>query len=106
MRKPRDLLSRLQKHNWYYELSDHYAYWNRWKKAHELLVWELQSLGCPYSIDQIKKAIRNLVFENFVEKEPNQWYSKKNPSHLFYSSEDLIHKADQVQILAWIESQD
>jgi hypothetical protein len=52
-------------------------------------------------------AVQEMVVEDFAEETPGNWYRQpkvyKNVAPVKRSQ--LLHRADQVQILAWIESQ-
>ena len=53
-------------------------------------------------------AVQVMVVEDFKEEEPGCWYRqpRKYKNIASVSRKDLMHRADQVQVLAWIESQD
>jgi len=56
----------------------------------------------------LRRAVQEFVLEDFIEDEPGKWYRKsreyKNVAPT--SRKELMHRADQVQIMAWIEAQD
>jgi len=56
-------------------------------------------------MDQLRMAVRNMVFDEFEETEPGKWNRKHMPNQFFVLPTELIHRADQIQILTWIENQ-
>jgi len=102
------LYSQLKNHDWYYGYSDDHRVWKRGLTAQNKLTATLQHLNCPYGISDLRKAVQEMVVEEFVEENPDCWYRypRKSRNIAPVKREDLLHRADQVQILAWIELQD
>lgn len=101
------LMERLERHDWYYAYSDDHRVWkagvNEEKKLQGLVV----DLHCPYSLSQLRMAVHNMVVEDFAEEAPGEWYRQphKYKNVAPTGRPDLMHRADQVQILGWIEHQ-
>tara|TARA_B100000579_G_C22244447_1_gene581969 strand:- start:65 stop:412 length:348 start_codon:yes stop_codon:yes gene_type:complete len=105
--KQNELFRRLQNHDWYYGYSDDHSVWKAGLNEEKKLNSIISDLSCPYSIAQLRMAVQNMVVEEFVEESPGEWYRhpRKYKNIAPTGRPDLIHRADQVQILAWIEIQ-
>lgn len=101
------LMNLLKGHDWYYGYSDDHSVWQRGRQQEAVIRQRLRECNCPFEIHQLRKAVQGMVFEKFFEESPGKWfrYPKKYSSVAPASESDLIHEADQVQILAWIENQ-
>ena len=101
------LYDQLKGHDWYYGYSDDHRVWKRGQRMQNHLRKLLESLNCPYPMGDLRMAVQEMVVDLFVEEEPGRWYRKphtyKNVAPVKRSQ--LLLRADQVQILAWIESQ-
>ena len=106
--KRKTLMERLRAHDWYYAYSDDNRYYQSGRREEQLLNSALANLGCPYNMKQLRMAVQNMVVEEFEEESPGEWYKqpRKYKSVAPVTRGDLIHRADQVQILAWIEHSD
>ena len=106
MDKP-TLMERLVRHDWYYAYSDDHRVWKAGQAEGQKLQGLMADLHCPYTLHQLRMAVQNMVVEEFAENSPNAWYRQpqkyKNIAPVRRS--ELIHHADQVLILAWIEHQ-
>ena len=102
------LMERLKRHDWYYGYSDDHGVWNAGLNEEKKLNSIISDLSCPYTLAQLRMAVQNMVVEDFAEEAPGEWYRKphtyKNVAPT--GRPDLIHRADQVQILGWIELQE
>lgn len=102
------LLEMLRNHDWYYHYSDDHRVWKRGQERHRNLMLTVESLECPHNLAELRRAVQEFVLEDFIEDEPGKWYRKsreyKNVAPT--SRKELMHRADQVQIMAWIEAQD
>ena len=107
MNETKSLMERLQKHDWYYEYSDDHRVWKRGRNDTKKLRALLADLRCPYEMDTLRRAVFGVVFEDY-EEEDGFWYRtpRMHKNIAGIRREELMHRADQVQILAWIETQD
>ena len=98
----------LKNFDWYYAYSDDHSVWKRGRDREGMLRSTLERIGCPYSMSQLRMAVHEMVVEDFAEEEPNEWYRQPRiyKSTAPVQRKDLMHRADQVQILAWIEQQE
>jgi hypothetical protein len=101
------LYDQLKGHDWYYGYSDDHRVWKRGQRRQDHLRKLLESLNCPYPMNELRMAVQNMVVGEFAEEEPDRWYRQprlyKNVAPVRRS--ELLLEADQVQMLAWIESQ-
>ena len=102
------LLETLRNHDWYYAYSDDHGVWKRGRARLTALRERVESLNCPYTLDELRMAVQGMVLEDFAEESPGMWYPnpRKYKNIAPTKREGLLHRADQVQILAWIENQD
>lgn len=102
------LLERLKKHDWYWGYSDDHRYWTRGRKEAAAIRNHMERLSCPYSIDELRKTVLEMVFEDFAEEEPGNWYRqpRKYKNIAPTKREELLYRADQLQIYAWLEHHD
>ena len=107
MIQTKSLMEQLRNHDWYYSYSDDHRVWKRGQANAKRLQALLADFRCPYSMNDLRKAVQEMVFEDFVE-EDGYWYRqpRKYKNVAGTRREDLMYRADQVQILAWIEAQD
>jgi len=103
----RALYDQLKGHDWYYGYSDDHRVWKKGQRRHDHLRRLLGSLNCPYPMQHLRMAVEEMVVDMFVEETPGHWY--RNP-HTYKNvapvkRSELLLRADQVQILAWIEAQ-
>jgi hypothetical protein len=68
------LLETLRNHDWYYMYSDDHSVWKRGRARHSDLEKRVKSMNCPFTIGELRRAVQGLVFEDFAEEEPGQWY--------------------------------
>jgi hypothetical protein len=101
------LMEQLKRHDWYYAYSDDHRVYTAGSSESQRISHKLKNLSCPYSMGQLRMAIHNMVVEEFTEEKPGEWYRhpRKYENMAPSTREDLLHRADQVQILAWIEYQ-
>ena len=101
------LMQMLKGHDWYYAYSDDHRYWTAGRKSEADIRARLSKTDCPYTLKELRMAVQNMIVERFSEETPGEWYPnpRKYSSTAPVSRSDLIHEADQVQILGWIESQ-
>jgi hypothetical protein len=101
------LMEQLKRHDWYYAYSDDHRVFTAGSSESRRLSQKVESLNCPYSMAQLRMAVHNMVVEEFAEEQPGEWYRQPRKYKNMAASrrEELIHRADQVQILAWIEYQ-
>ena len=101
------LLQALRNHDWYFMYSDDHNAWKRGRVRQRVLRERVERLNCPWSLDELRRAVQEMVLEDFAEEEPGKWYRqpRKYRNIAPTKREDLMHRADQVQILAWIERQ-
>ena len=101
------LFERLTRHDWYYAYSDDHRVWKAGLSEEKKLRGLVADLRCPYTLAQLRMAVQNMVVEDFAEESPDSWYRqpKKYANMAPVRRSELIHRADQVQILAWIEHQ-
>lgn len=103
----KSLYLQLKNHDWFYGYSDDHRVWKKGQRAQSHLRSLIESLGCPYPMQDLRLAVQEMVVEDFVEETPGHWYRQphvyKNVAPVKRSQ--LLHRADQVQIIAWIESQ-
>ena len=102
------LLETLRNHDWYYMYSDDHRVWDRGRVRHLELRKRVERLNCPWTLDELRRAVQEMIFEDFAEEEPGKWYRqpRKYKNIAPTQRDELMHRADQVQILAWIENQD
>ena len=102
------LMKRLKYHDWFFAYSDDHNVWKRGLQAEKNLQKEIKDRGCPYTLGQLRMAVQAMIVEDFKEEEPGCWYRQpRKHKHVAPAQrKDLMHHADQVQVLAWIESQD
>ena len=102
------LMKRLQRHDWYYAYSDDHRVWTAGRNEEQKLRGLVADFRCPYTLAQLRMAVQDMVVEDFVEESPGEWYRhpRKHKNIVPTGRPDLIHRADQVQILGWIEQQD
>ncbi len=101
------LMKMLKNHDWFYGYSDDHRYWTAGVESEKKIKSRLSETNCPYSMKQLRMAVNDMILENFAEETPGEWYRqpRKYKSIAPVYRSDLIFKADQVQILAWIEAQ-
>jgi len=101
------LYNQLKWHDWYYGYSDDHRVWKKGQLSQNHLVKLLESLNCPYPINDLRMAVQDMVVDLFVEEKAGRWYRKphtyKNVAPVKRSQ--LLLRANQVQVLAWIENQ-
>lgn len=102
------LMQRLERHDWYYGYSDDHRAWTAGRKEEQKLNGLISDLCCPYTLPQLRMAVHNMVVEEFVEEAPGEWYRQphKYKNVAPTGRPDLMHRADQVQVLGWIEQQE
>ena len=102
------LMERLKRHDWYYAYSDDHRVWKAGLNEERKLKGLVADLHCPYTLAQLRMAVQNMVVEDFVEESPGEWYRhpRKYKNVAPTGRPDLMHRADQVQVLAWIEQQE
>ena len=106
MKQTISLMEQLRNHDWYHGYSDDHRVWQRGQANQKRLTALLADFQCPYKMSDLRKAVHGMVFEDFVEDD-GFWY--KEPRQPYVSGvrqEELMFRADQVQVLAWIEAQD
>ena len=101
------LMERLQRHDWYYAYSDDGRVWKAGLNEEKRLQGLVADLRCPYTLRELRMAVQNMVVEEFDEGPPGEWYRQphKYKNMAPTGRPDLMHRADQVQILGWIEHQ-
>jgi len=101
------LMERLKRHDWYYAYSDDGRVWKAGLNEEKRLIGLVANLHCPYTLRQLRMAVQDMVVEEFAEEAPGEWYRqpRKYKNMAPTGRPDLIHRADQVQILGWIEHQ-
>jgi hypothetical protein len=103
----KSLYNQLHWHDWYYEYSDDHRVWKKGQIQHDHLRNLVTSLNCPYSMGDLRMAVQEMVVDLFEEEEPGHWYRQphtyKNVAPV--KRTQLLLRADQVQVLAWIENQ-
>tara|TARA_R100000664_G_C2758642_1_gene147720 strand:+ start:4145 stop:4462 length:318 start_codon:yes stop_codon:yes gene_type:complete len=101
------LLETLRNHDWYYMYSDDHRVWKRGRARQDELKKRVDGLNSPYTLSELRRAVQDQVFEDFAEEEPGQWYRQPRKYKNIAPTQrgELMHRADQVQILAWIERQ-
>lgn len=101
------LYNQLAAHDWYFGYSDDHRVWKRGQAAQNHLRKLLENLECPFRMQDLRMAVQEMVVDLFEEEKPGHWYRKphtyKNVAPV--KRTDLLLRADQVQILAWIENQ-
>ena len=102
------LMEMLRGHDWYYAYSDDHSVWKAGRAKESKIKGLISDYSCPYSMRQLRMAVQNMVVEDFAEESPEEWYRqpRKYMSVAPVARGDLMHRADQVQILAWIEHKD
>tara|TARA_A100000164_G_scaffold301265_1_gene276390 strand:+ start:58 stop:393 length:336 start_codon:yes stop_codon:yes gene_type:complete len=102
------LMQRLKRHDWYYAYSDDHRVWKSGLNEERRLNGLVAELNCPYTLAQLRMAVQNMVLEEFSEEAPGEWYRqpRKYKNVAPTGRPDLMHRADQVQVLAWIEIQE
>ena len=103
----KSLYLQLKGHDWYYGYSDDHRMWKKGQLVQNHLRELVKTLGCPYPLNELRMAVQGMVVEDFEELTPGNWYPKGNTyKHIAPTKRSgLLHRADQVQVLAWIESQ-
>ena len=104
----KNLMKILKNFDWWYAYSDDHRVWQRGRKAEFELKNRLAALNCPYTISELRMATSEMVVEDFEEDENGYWYRqpRKYKNVAGVRREDLMHRADQVQVLAWVEIQE
>ena len=108
MNNTRNLMEQLRNHDWYYAYSDDHRVWTRGEQENKRLRALLADFQCPYEMSKLRMAVHNMVVEDYVEEKPGRWFRQGNkyPNIAPTKRSELMHRADQVQIMAWIEAQD
>ena len=103
----KSLYLQLKGHDWYYGYADDHRVWRRGRHVQSHLVETIERLGCPFSINDLRIAVQEMIVEDFEEKTPGNWYPKdtKYTNLAPTKRSGLMHRATQVQVLAWIEAQ-
>ena len=103
----KSLYLQLKGHDWYYGYSDDHRVWKKGQLVQNHLRELVKTLGCPYPLNELRMAVQEMVVEDFEELTPGNWYPKGNTYKNIAPTKrsGLLHRADQVQGLAWIESQ-
>ena len=101
------LMERLKSHDWYYAYSDDGRVWKAGLNEEKRLNGLVADLHCPYTLRQLRMAVHDMIVEEFAEESPGEWYRQPHAHKNVAPTgrPDLIHRADQVQILGWIEHQ-
>ena len=103
----KSLYLQLKGHDWFFGYADDHRAWKRGRQRQQQLEALVEKLGCPYPLNDLRMAVQEMVVEDFAEETPGNWYRQpkvyKNVAPVKRSQ--LLHRADQVQILAWVESQ-
>jgi hypothetical protein len=103
----KSLYLQLKGHDWYYGYSDDHRMWKRGRERQQHLEALVKKLGSPFPLNELRMAVQEMVVEDFEEQSPGNWYPKGNTYKNIAPTKrsGLMHRADQVQVLAWIESQ-
>tara|TARA_B100000131_G_scaffold168442_1_gene162777 strand:+ start:4619 stop:4936 length:318 start_codon:yes stop_codon:yes gene_type:complete len=101
------LLEELKGHDWYYYYSDDGRVYRRGQQRSKELTEKIKSLNCPYEMGQLRKAVYDMVLEEFAEESPGRWYRQPHTSSCVAPSrrEDLIPLSLKNDIITWIEEQ-
>ena len=103
-----NLLESLRNHDWYYMYSDDGRVYKRGRQRTIALRERMQSLECPFTMDELRMAAHKMIVEEFAEEEPGKWYRqpRKFKSIAPTQREDLITQDEYAKIMEWIVKQD
>jgi hypothetical protein len=98
----------LKIHDWYYCYSDDHGVWQRGTAALKKLRGCHKELGCPFSLEDLRKWAHNMIVGRFVEESPGKWYvhPKKYQSVAPASRADLVTDEEWNNIENWMEKED
>ena len=101
------LLHQLESHDWFYAYSDDHRVWSAGSREGRRLGELIDSLDCPHSIEELRRAVQGYVVEDFAEEEPGKWYKQPKMYDCIAPTmrEELMTRSEQAVILAWIEDQ-
>ena len=107
-REEKTLLERLQSHDWFYGYADDHRVWKKGVAAQRQLVEDLTRIQCPYDLQEIRKAVQDMVVEDFAEEgDHGYWYRQprlyENVAGVRF--EDLITSERRDEIIAWFKAQ-
>ena len=103
-----NLLESLRNHDWYYMYSDDGRVYRRGMQRTTELRERMQSLECPFTMDELRMTAHKMIVEEFAEEEPGKWYRqpRKFKSIAPTQREDLITQDEYTKIMEWIVKQD
>ena len=100
------LFQRLKNHDWYYGYSDDHRVWQRGRQRQQELIRDLEGMGCPYTLSEIRMTVLDMIAEDFAEEgDTGYWYRQprkyKNVAGVLRTS--LIERARADEITRWFE---
>ena len=100
------LLERLRRHDWFWGYSDDHRWWKKGRQEDVSLRDSLSQCKCPYGMSDIRRAVLNMIEEDFKKEEDDYWYRQphvyKNVAGVRRS--DLISRSYAQEIISWLEN--
>jgi hypothetical protein len=95
----------LEKHDWYYDFSDDHSVWMKGQSQKQELIRLSKELKCPFTFEELFRAFKKLILENYFEVSPGKFCREKNPKPYPFSLEkkDLITQARVDEIMEWLD---
>jgi|MDTB01.2.fsa_nt_gb hypothetical protein len=97
------LFERLANHDWYFEYSDDQRVWRRGRQKLKELRRDLEGIGCPYSLGEIRMTVHKMIFEDFALEDDGKYYRQPREKYVAGArAQDLITRAKADEVEAWL----
>jgi hypothetical protein len=98
----------LRTHDWFYDYSDDMGVWSRGLRERQALQKQANTIQCPFSLNELRLFVHEMILENFEERKPGEYYRKGETSKYCAPAQlsNLIpqSKADAIQV--WLDTND